>query len=165
MPEVSIRPGTVSDAAAVARIWATGWLDGHLGNVPEELVRARTHDSFRTRAPERVADTAVAEVDGELAGFVMVVGDEVEQVYVDPAHRGSGIAGTLLTEAERRVAANGHECAWLAVAAGNDRAKRFYEKQGWTDDGVFEHAAPVVGGSIPVTCHRMVKDVTGPGRR
>ncbi len=165
MTEPLIRPATTDDAAAVARIWEAGWRDGHLGNVPEELMRVRTPESFRTRSAERVADTAVAVVDDEVAGFVMVVEDEVDQVYVDQRHRGSGVAGLLLAEAERLVAAGGHPRAWLAVATGNARARRFYERQGWADDGAFEHQAPVDGGSIAVPCHRFVRDVAQPGSR
>jgi predicted cupin superfamily sugar epimerase/ribosomal protein S18 acetylase RimI-like enzyme len=160
--EPLIRPGTPEDAAAVARIWEAGWRDAHLGNVPQALVEARTPDSFRLRAAERFGDTAVAVVGGEVAGFVMVVDDEVDQVYVDASHRGSGVAGRLLAEAERLVAAGGHERAWLAVATGNGRARRFYERQGWTDDGAFEHAAPVEDASIAVDCHRLVRDVRPP---
>ncbi len=159
MDEPQIRPGTAADAAAVAEIWEAGWHDGHLGHVPDELVRARTTEYFRTRAGDRVADTTVAELDGEVAGFVMVRADEVEQVYVAAGHRGSGVAGRLLAAAERRVAAAGHAEAWLAVATGNARARRFYERQGWIDQGAIEHAAPVDGGSIAVQGHRMVRAV------
>ena len=63
----------------------------------------------------------------------MVVGDEVEQVFVGRSARGTGLASDLLVEAEQRVAAGGHDSAWLAVVAGNARARRFYEKQGWVD--------------------------------
>ena len=156
-----IRPATATDAPAVARIWEAGWRDAHLGNVPDELARARTSESFRTRAAQRVPDTAVAEVGGEVAGFVMVDGDEVDQVYVDAAHRGSGVAATLLAEAARLVAEGGHRRAWLAVVSGNARARRFYEREGWVDDGLYVHDAPVEGGSIPVECRRMVTDVAG----
>jgi hypothetical protein len=38
----------------------------------------------------------VAVVGDQLAGFVMVVGDEVEQVHVSRDFRGSGVAGPLL---------------------------------------------------------------------
>ncbi|WP_442877655.1 GNAT family N-acetyltransferase [Dactylosporangium sp. AC04546] len=48
----------------------------------------------------------------------MVVGDEVEQVYVGGAHRGTGVAAGLLAAAERQVAANGYGTAWLAVVPG-----------------------------------------------
>ncbi|HWM72632.1 MAG TPA: GNAT family N-acetyltransferase [Nocardioides sp.] len=159
MAEPRIRPATADDAAAVARIWEAGWRDAHLGNVPDELVRVRTSETFRTRAAERVADTAVATVGDEVAGFVMVADDEVDQVYVDQSHRGGGVAGLLLAEAERLVAAGGHARAWLAVATGNRRARRFYERQGWTDNGAFQHQAPVGDGSIAVPCHRYVRPV------
>ena len=161
MSEPRLRPGTAADAAAVARVWEAGWREAHVGHVPDELVRVRTSESFRTRAADRVADTTVADVEGEVAGFVMVIpgDDEVEQVYVDDSHRGSGVAGLLLTEAERQVAAGGHSRAWLAVVNGNARARRFYEREGWTDDGAFEHDAPIDDGTIAVHCHRMVKAV------
>jgi len=158
-----LRPARPEDAPAVAAIWAVGWRDGHLGNVPEELVAVRTPESFRTRAGERVVgavgSTVVAEVDGEVAGFVMVVADEVEQVYVDARHRGTGLGDVLLDEAERLVAEDGHVRAWLAVVPGNARARRFYERRGWRDDGGFEYAASVATGSVPVPCRRYVKEV------
>lgn len=143
----------------MARIWEAGWRDAHLGHVPDELVAVRTPASFATRAAERVGDTAVAEVGGEVVGFVMVLGDEVDQVYLDRSHRGGGVAALLLTEAERRVAAGGHVRAWLAVVTGNARARRFYERRGWVDEGAFDHGAPVGTGTIPVPCHRYVKDL------
>jgi ribosomal protein S18 acetylase RimI-like enzyme len=161
MAEVLVRPAVAGDADVVARIWRDGWRDGHLGNVPDELVAVRTADSFDTRAAERTGATTVATVDGEVAGFVMVVGDEVEQVYVSDAHRGTGVASVLLGEAERQVAAAGHAAAWLAVVAGNGRARRFYERQGWVDEGLFEHHAPDTTGAVRVPAHRYVKPVAG----
>lgn len=157
---VTLRPATADDAGAIAQIWSDGWRDGHLGHVSDELVALRTRESFDPRAAARVADTVVADVDGEIAGFVMVVGDEVEQVYVAATHRGTGLAATLLTEAERMVAANGHDQAWLAVAPGNARARRFYERSGWTDEGRFDYPAATERGTLAVPCHRYVKPVT-----
>ncbi len=158
-PQVTLRPARASDSEAVATIWYDGWRDGHLGHVPDALVAVRTEESFRTRAAERVGDTTVATVDDAVAGFVMVVGDEVEQVYVDQRHRGSGVAGALLAEATRQVAANGHHRAWLAVATGNERARRFYARQGWADEGAFDYPATGIEEPIPVPCHRYVLEV------
>jgi len=158
-PSIELRPARDGDAVAVAEIWARGWRDGHLGNVPESLVAVRTPESFRIRAGQRIADTTVADAGGEVAGFVMVVGDEVEQVYVSAAHRGSGIAAVLLAEAERLVASGGHRVAWLAVVPGNARARRFYERCGWVDEGLFDYAATHDGQVIPVPCHRYTKRV------
>ena len=94
--------------------------------------------------------------DGALEGFVMVVDDEVEQVFVARSARGSGLADQLLAEAERRVAAAGHAEAWLAVVAGNARARRFYERQGWRDEGDLPYEV-TAGGEVYVSpCRRYV---------
>jgi hypothetical protein len=88
MTAPAVRPAIPDDAAEVAVIWRDGWRDGHLGLVPDALVAVRTDESFDTRAAERVGDTTVAVVGAEVAGFVMVADDEVEQVYVSFRHRG-----------------------------------------------------------------------------
>jgi DNA/RNA-binding domain of Phe-tRNA-synthetase-like protein/ribosomal protein S18 acetylase RimI-like enzyme len=158
-PALEIRPAAPGDAEEVAVIWRLGWRDGHEGLVPQELVEIRTDESFRTRAAKRVPDTTVATVDGVVAGFIMVVDDEVEQVYVSAAHRGSGVAKALIAEAERQVRANGHDKAWLAVVAGNGRARAFYERAGWDDEGSFDYAAATERGPVTVPCHRYTKAV------
>ncbi|WP_433436526.1 N-acetyltransferase family protein [Nonomuraea sp. CA-141351] len=159
---MKLRPARDEDAQEIARIWHEGWGDGHRGNVPDALAAARTPESFAERAEQRIADTVVATVEDTVAGFVMVVEDEVEQVYVARQHRGTAVATALLAEAERLVAANGHERAWLAVVAGNARARRFYERNGWVDEGLFDHLAPSETGPIVVPAHRYVKPQQDP---
>src|SRR3954462_14137199 len=100
MSEVSLRPGTRDDAVAVAEIWYAGWHPAHAGHVPDGLTERRTLAAFHQRSPRRVADTTVAEVEGEVAGFIMVVDDEVEQIYVAATHHGRGVAAVLMAEAE-----------------------------------------------------------------
>ncbi|WP_458244001.1 N-acetyltransferase family protein [Streptomyces sp. MAI_2237] len=158
-PITVLRPATAADVPAVAAIWRTGWRDGHLGHVPDELVALRTPESFTARAAERVVDTVVAVAGGEVAGFVVVVGDEVEQLYVAAGHRGAGVAGALLTRGEEVVRRRGHRRAWLAVVAGNARARRFYQRQGWVDEGPFTYAAEGPDGPVGVECHRYTKDL------
>jgi GNAT superfamily N-acetyltransferase len=157
--EVILRPATADDISSIAPIWHRGWQDGHVGHVPEELSTARTERSFWSRAAQRLPDTTIAEIEGAVAGFVMVVGDEVEQVYVGEDHRGSGVASVLLAEAERRVRHSGHDTAWLAVVAGNERARRFYAKRGWVDEGPFDYQAHGPDGPITVPSHRYAKAV------
>lgn len=154
---MTIRKAIAEDAEDVADIWYLGWRDGHLGFVPQQLLEARTEESFRVRASERTSETTVATVDGAVAGFVMVVGDEVEQVYVSAIHRGAGVADRLIAEAERQVKANGYTKAWLAVVPGNARARAFYERMGWRDEGPFDYNAAVEGGSIAVPARRYTK--------
>jgi GNAT superfamily N-acetyltransferase len=112
------------------------------------------------RAAQRVGDSIVGIVDDNIVGFVMVVEDEVEQVYVSRQYRGGGVAAVLLGAAERLVEHNGHQRAWLAVVDGNTRARRFYEHSGWTDAGIFDYPPASDTGPIPVPCHRYVKQMT-----
>lgn len=151
-----IRAALVSDAERIAQIWAPGWRDGHLGHVPDELLEYRSIDAFRPRIIDALPHTHVAEVDGVIAGFTIIDRDEVDQLYVDAAYRGTGVARELLADAARRIRDAGHLTPWLAVATGNARARHFYEREGWTDAGEFTYPAEIGGGaSVPVSCHRM----------
>jgi putative acetyltransferase len=157
-----LRPATTSDVDAIADLFHRGWHDVHPGLVPAGLTEGRTPAAFHDRVEQRVAETdatTVADVDGRIAGFVMVVGSEAEQVYVDRAFRGSGIAAILLTEAERQIAAGGHDVAWLAVVRGNDRAQAFYAKQGWVDEGDVDYPVSALGEEFISPCRRFTKRV------
>nr|WP_300143094.1 GNAT family N-acetyltransferase [Propionicimonas sp.] len=151
-----LRPAVVADASDIARIWREGWLDAHLGHVPAELVAARTSASFEERAIDRIAGTIVADGPEAAVGFVMIDGDQVDQLYLDRSARGAGVGAALLAEAERIVLSAGHRQAWLAVASGNEAARRFYARQRWIDEGVIAYPAPVPGGVVDVDCHRFV---------
>jgi ribosomal protein S18 acetylase RimI-like enzyme len=157
--EVTLRRALPQDAPTIAEIWHLGWRDGHLGFVSQDLIEARHEHTFRTRAAKRVNDTTVAVVKGQIAGFVMVVDNEVEQLYVSALHRGEGVADMLMADAERRIKDGGYSSAWLAVVAGNARARKFYQRRGWSDGGLFEYAAAGDHGPIPVPSHRYVKDL------
>src|SRR5690606_36314410 len=90
---VRVRPAAPADVAEIAHIWHEGWADGHAGRVPEQLYRHRTAASCPPRVQQRLPTTWVLEVDGGVRGFVVVVDDEVEQVYVDAPARGTGEPG------------------------------------------------------------------------
>jgi putative acetyltransferase len=100
----------------------------------------------------------VATVGSAPVGFVTVHDDELEQLFVAASARGTGIAEALLRHGERVIAAT-HDVAWLAVAAGNARARRFYEKSGWTDAAGFDYPAEIEGGTLLVPCRRYERRV------
>ncbi len=155
-----LRPATVDDIDAIADLFHRGWHDAHPGHVPAGLTERRTPAAFHERVAHRVTETdetTVADADGEVAGFIMVAGDEAEQVYVDRRFRGSGLAATLLTEAERQIAAGGHDVAWLAVVRGNERARAFYAKQGWVDEGDLDYPVTALGETYISPCRRFSK--------
>lgn len=154
---ISIRAAVDADADQVAGIWEAGWRDAHLGRVPDALTQARTPATFVSRARANIPVTLVASDDEVVAGFVVIVADEIEQVYVDAEHRGSGVAHELLVAGERAIASAGFPGAWLAVVAGNERARRFYDRNGWTDEGEFIYHAAVENGQVDVPCRRYTK--------
>jgi len=159
----ALRAATAEDAEAVAAVWHRGWADGHHGHVPAELYQHRRPADFRSLVPARLDTTTVATVGDEVVGFVTVHGDEIEQVYVDASARGAGVAAALLRRGEEAVAAR-FESAWLAVVAGNARARRFYAREGWRDEGLFEYEAEVATGTVVVLAHRYAKRVQGEDR-
>lgn len=159
MSSFDLRPAEPGDVEAIAAIWYTGWRESHLDHVPEALLAHRTPETFRERVPHILSGTTVATVDGEVAGIVVVEGAEVEQMYVDAAQRGTGIAAALLSRGEA-VIAERFPTAFLAVVAGNARARRFYERQGWHDAGPFDYEAWTPSGErVAVPCRRYEKHV------
>ena len=67
------------------------------------------------------------------------------------------MADILLADAERLIGGAGHDVAWLAVVAGNARARAFYEKRGWADDGDLAYLAATADGEFLVPSRRYVK--------
>jgi len=156
-----LRPANADDVEAVTAIFHEGWHDVHPGRVPDGLTERRTPEAFHDRVTQRIAETdetTVAEVDGTVAGFIMVNDEgEAEQVYVDRAFRGTTVATLLLTEAERQIAAAGHDVAFLVVVRGNDRAQAFYARQGWTDEGDYDYPVQALGEDFISPCRKYTK--------
>ncbi len=154
----ALRAATMTDADEIANVWHTAWGDGHRGHVPEGLHRHRGLDDFRERVGPRLPATTVAVTGARVIGFVAVAADELEQLFVTREARGSGVAAALLRHGEATIAL-GHDAAWLAVVAGNARARRFYERHGWRDAGALPYLAETPGGSFSVPSRRYEKRV------
>ena len=156
---ITLRRATEADVDAIARVWQQGWLDAHVEHVPQELVAHRGFDQFVRRGRDRVPSTWVATLGGAVVGFVTLKDDELEQIFVERAARGSGVAVALLARGEEELRAAGHRTAWLAVVSGNARARAFYERQGWRDAGGFVYHAETAAGPLPVPSQRYERDL------
>jgi ribosomal protein S18 acetylase RimI-like enzyme len=154
----ALRAATPGDVDAIAQLWHAGWRDGHLGHVPPALHHHRTPEDFRKRVPPRLQTTTVAVINSAVVGFVVVRDDEIEQIYVAQEARGSGVAAALLEHGESIIAER-HDRAWLAVVAGNARARHFYQRKGWRDAGAVDYLAETASGPFAVPSRRYEKPV------
>lgn len=141
----------------LARIWYDAWHESHAHLMPPALLPFRTLESFRDRLDAAVGDVRVIGTLGAPLGFCIVKGDELYQLFVSAAARGSGAAAALLADGEASLAVRGVTTAWLACAIGNERAMRFYEKHGWRRVGTMINEAETAAGAFPLECWRYEK--------
>lgn len=148
--EVEISALLPEDIDGVAAVHVQAWQaaypgimsDEFLGNLSTEMAA----DYWRHVAWRRDGNAFVARCDGHIAGFTAVgehrkPGTDAGELYglnVAPEYWGTGVATELLHRAERRLLQLGFSDVVLYVASENDRGRRFYEREGWTDDGVDE---------------------------
>ena len=147
---MTVRDAEPADLEPLARLWWSGWRDGHEAILPSDLARLRTLESFIERMERALVDVRVIGPVGAPVAFHLVKGDELNQFYVDAAARGTGVAAELMADALLRLRAAGVELAWLACAIGNDRAARFYEKSGWRRAGTAMVRTETSGGPYPL---------------
>ena len=88
----------------------------------------------------------LAFVDGEPAGHCAMFDADHDEprstilwhLFVRPRWFGTGLAVDLHDAFLARARALDFPFAWLATPAGNARARRFYERRGWTADTLLE---------------------------
>lgn len=143
-PPATLRLATADDAEALTDLHLDVWDDAYTGLMPQEVLDARRRG--RAAAVERrrawlAEDPAVwlAVDDGRLVGFANAgaprdadppAPEELKALYVRASHWSTGLGRRLLTTVL------GERPAYLWVLAGNARATRFYERAGFSADGV-----------------------------
>ena len=139
------RTMTPAEHPAVARLWHDGWHRAHAAHVPAPVTALRTLDSFAARVPDMRDRMRVGGAAGAPLGLCAVLDNEVDQLFVAASAYGTGLAQTLLADAEARIAQVGHRMPFLFCVPQNARAVAFYRRQGWADAGLEDialHAAP-----------------------
>jgi GNAT superfamily N-acetyltransferase len=166
----SLRPATLADAEQLAASVSDGFAsyrsfapaDWKPPSAAAELVLL---DEALARAD---VWCLVAEADGELAGHVAIRAAATApynssepglahfwQLFVEPAWHGSGLALALHDEAVREAGERGFKAMRLFAAAGQARARRFYEREGWVAQGppfdLRGFGLPVVEYRLPIS--------------
>ena len=147
-----IRPATTDDAPALATLARRTFSDAFAAdNSPEDLA-AFLDATYSTEIQSReLADPAlscsVAELDGELVAYALLrldrqspfVADptaiELQRIYVDRAHHGTGLAQALMAAVIAEATRRGARALFLGVFERNTKALRFYAAQGFREVG------------------------------
>ena len=105
-------------------------------------------EHFADYLADDARELLLAEVDGEAAGYTMLVAGEpadadvaaaittrptieLSKCYVLPEHHGAGVASALMVASLDAARARETAAVWLGVNQENARANRFYEKHGF----------------------------------
>ena len=149
----TVRHGKRDDAAAAARLWVRSaeehtLYDPVYTTVPNaEKVMRRFLSDLSSNSHSCLF---VAELNGEVVGFLSGELREgspafqpktwaaVEDVYVTPDYRSSGIGHALFEACQEWARERGANGVSLQVAADNTRGRKFYEELGFREVSIYQ---------------------------
>jgi GNAT superfamily N-acetyltransferase len=131
---VAIRRATASDAESIADVYLASF------HATYDFPLAHSDDDVRrwileTVVPEQ--ETWVAEEDARVVALLVVTPGWIEQLYVAPDRLRRGIGRALLDHAKARAAGG----LSLYTFQANARARRFYERNGFTAEWLGDGSA------------------------
>jgi ribosomal protein S18 acetylase RimI-like enzyme len=166
---IDIRYASSGDAEALGEIQSLSWRAAYKGIVPDDVLKTYTPE-VRKKAFEGFLDAgssmnAIALFDGCPAGFVCfekcrdtdadALTGEVWGIYVKPGYWRRGIGTGLLFWAMEELKNRGFNSVSLWVLEENAEARKFYEYQGFKQDG--ERKELEVGKTLTVV--RYVREI------
>ncbi len=160
-PAWKVRRALVADAAGMARCSVASWRKAYEGMMRSETLAGLSVEERTRQWRERLGDPGnpatnlVVEQMGAIAGFASAGparDDDLDKarvaelwaIYVDPIFWGRGIGAALFERVTVELRARGADAFVLWVLTANQRARRFYEKQGMRPDGA--EKSPVEDG-------------------
>ena len=124
---ILIRQARPEDASALRAILRDTFESTWLPQLTAEAARAfETEDRPAAYVGERGLLFLVAEVGGEVVGFVDRDGDFVNALHVRSSHARTGVGGRLMDRAEAEIAEAGFPTARLETDTFNLRSQAFY---------------------------------------
>lgn len=146
-----IREAEPEDAEAIAGVHVRSWQAAYRGQLTDDYLdglsveeRLEQHrGALQTPGAHR---TWVAEEEGHVVGFAVTGPSqdadadertgELYAIYLEPDRFGSGIGKRLSDHAIDDLRERGFRTATLWVLETNRGARRFYEREGWSADGL-----------------------------
>ena len=119
-----IRPATVNDAPAIAKI-LSDWID-ETAWMPR--IHTREEDQGFGRFLLKKTDVVVAEVEGQVAGFLAQKANSIAALYLASDSRGQKIGSCLLARAKM-----GSSELTLWTFQANTAARAFYAAHGFVE--------------------------------
>lgn len=149
----ALRRAELADVEALGQLHAECWTELYSSVIPPHILAELSAETmaglwkrFVTRGDAYIQ--WVAEVDGEIVGFVgrgpgretgYEVATELYFIYVHPSHRRSGIGRALLKQAD---------VDYLWIAEANRDSRQFYRKNKFYPDSVAREGV-IFGAPLP----------------
>jgi len=149
---ITYRTATVHDAEALAELGTATFVAtfGHLyqpGDL-EIFLQNHTPDVWAKELADTAFAVRVAELDGKLVGYAKLgpphlpfeprgEAAELRQLYVLEEMKGQGVAHALIEWVIDRARDRRADHLYLSVFTDNHRARRFYEKLGFEQEGTY----------------------------
>jgi ribosomal protein S18 acetylase RimI-like enzyme len=162
---VTLRKATRDDLGPLTDLWFRSAAEAFLPLLPEGFQlpnRARLEGPAGALQQERTAVLVAEDGDG-IVGYVAagpsrdpdVLGPvgEIWTLFLDPHAIGRGLGTTLLEAGLEHLRAVGLDEVTLWSFRGNERANRFYERQGFRRDGAEKRMAE--WADIPIVRYRL----------
>jgi ribosomal protein S18 acetylase RimI-like enzyme len=152
-----IRPATLEDATAIARVHVASWQSTYRGMLPDEFLASLSETGYAERWKRVIGDGSskvyVAEDGGEVVGFASGgrerAGEtgytgELYAIYVIDAAQRRGFGRELVRATVAGLRELGLDDMIIWVLRDNQPARSFYERLG----GVYVRGQPITIGSV-----------------
>lgn len=133
---------TQSDLMQAAMVHSESWKESHRNICSAAFIESHTPERQKNYLASEIAKGAQLYmlIDRKPVGIVSVYGNLIENLYVLPSEQNKGYGTQLLTFAVGKC--TGAPVLW--VLSTNDRARRFYERNGFRQTGnIVQHAGGV----------------------
>ncbi|MDE5993711.1 MAG: GNAT family N-acetyltransferase [Oscillospiraceae bacterium] len=134
------------DRNALSRIYEESWRFAYSGIIPQDYLDSIPKGQWAASADKPNISTLVLVADGEMVGTAsfcpsrfedMAGWGEIVSIYLLPDHMGKGYGKMLFAEAVRGLEEMGFRDIFLWVLEENTNARRFYERQGFVQNGKY----------------------------